>query len=106
MYVKAGCLLLFLTGILPVKATNIELPNVTLIDNQLLQNLGVDNFFSFWSVFKNNNDIKISGKSMLFKINCTRLFHLVIIIITYIHLNTNMQLFLINKLSHALLLDI
>lgn len=57
----AGCLLLFLTGCLPVNA-NIELPNISGVNNQQILNLGVDNFFSFWSTFKNENGIKITDK--------------------------------------------
>lgn len=60
-YKSAGCLLLFLAGFFPAEAT-LELPNISGIDNQLLRNLEVDNFFSYWTIFKNDNGIKISGK--------------------------------------------
>lgn len=37
------------------------LPNTTGIDGQLTANLQVDNFFSLWLVF-NNDDVKTSGE--------------------------------------------
>ncbi|KAK4879967.1 hypothetical protein RN001_008113 [Aquatica leii] len=61
MYKSAGCLLLFLAGVFTATA-NVELPNISGINSQLIQNLGVENFFSFWSIFKNDSDIRISDK--------------------------------------------
>lgn len=45
-------------------AANRQLPNMTSIDGEFTAKLAVDNFFSLWIVF-NNEDVTMSGKVLL-----------------------------------------
>ncbi|KAL3281718.1 hypothetical protein HHI36_004922, partial [Cryptolaemus montrouzieri] len=54
------CFLLIVCTAARVQAVT-KLPNTTGIDGQLTAELEIDKFFSYWVVFNNDDDVKMSG---------------------------------------------
>lgn len=67
MYLKYSLCFFAFLFVGAVRSKGIELPNVSGISRELTGNLTVDQFFSLWIVF-NEDDVQISGKSPFEKV--------------------------------------